>query len=356
MHPTLQGFVDDYHAQGVPPPYILLIGKDDEQNASVFREFARKLGADEHNIVQAGGINLFGDLTAALTGRKLIFIHNIGQLKRDMIDRLILTLAEGELKIVIGQGPAARTHLIPFTPIAFVASCAAKHECPASILKQFKCVIPVEPYSLGELQGILESEAGKDRISLEPGAAELLVRCGNGNSTLLLSRLKRVVALIDQKTNKPYLTVEEVRTALAKLRIDIPEQIVAPASRKLDELSGVEFESLIKALLIEMGFQAELTGVTGDGGIDIVAMLDRPFCGGKYIFQCKRYAEDNLVGSPAVRDFYGAVTADRAVKGIFITTSDFTSQAKEFASQTGIELVNRGRLNQLLEEFKIQTI
>jgi restriction endonuclease Mrr len=81
--------------------------------------------------------------------------------------------------------------------------------------------------------------------------------------------------------------------------------------------------------------------------------LDKPFCGGRYIFQCKRYAENNVVGSPAIRDFYGAVTADRAVKGIFVTTSDFSAQAKEFAAQVGIELVNRSRLNQLLEEYKI---
>jgi restriction system protein len=63
-----------------------------------------------------------------------------------------------------------------------------------------------------------------------------------------------------------------------------------------------------------------------------------------------------LVGAPAIRDFYGAVMADRAVKGIFITTSEFTTQAKEFASQSGIELVNRARLYQLLDEYKVHTI
>jgi restriction endonuclease Mrr len=43
--------------------------------------------------------------------------------------------------------------------------------------------------------------------------------------------------------------------------------------------------------------------------------------------------------------------ADRAVKGIFITTSDFTNQAKEFAVQSGIELVNMPKLIQLFEEY-----
>lgn len=96
--------------------------------------------------------------------------------------------------------------------------------------------------------------------------------------------------------------------------------------------------------------------MTGDGGIDIVALLDRPFSEGRYIFQYKRYSEGGLVGAPTIRDFYGAVMADGAVKGIFITTSEFTTQAREFAPQSGIELVNRARLNQLLDEYKAHAI
>jgi hypothetical protein len=55
------------------------------------------------------------------------------------------------------------------------------------------------------------------------------------------------------------------------------------------------------------------------------------------------------VGAPEIRDFCGAVVVDRAIKGVFITTSDFTAQAKEFAAQTGIELINLSKLLQLFE-------
>lgn len=57
-----------------------------------------------------------------------------------------------------------------------------------------------------------------------------------------------------------------------------------------------------------------------------------------------------MVGASEVRDFYGAVMADRAVKGVFITTSDFTNRAREFGTQSGLELVNMSKLIQLLEE------
>lgn len=52
-----------------------------------------------------------------------------------------------------------------------------------------------------------------------------------------------------------------------------------------------------------------------------------------------------------MRDFYGAVTADKAVKGILITTSDFTAQAREFAERVGLELINLGRLQDLFAQY-----
>jgi HJR/Mrr/RecB family endonuclease/putative component of toxin-antitoxin plasmid stabilization module len=354
MLPILQGFIEEYRTKGVPPPYILLVGKDEGQNERIFQEFIQKLGI-EGKATKSADVTVMGDLTSGLTWRKVAYLSNVEDLKREWTERLIEIISTGELKIVIGEGPGRRVHLMQFTPVAFVASCSAKDKCPSSLLKQFQCVIPVEPHTTAELLGLLEAEAGKDRISFEPGAAELLVTCCGGLSSVLSSRFRKVIALIDQvkQTNKPCLTVAEIEMALAKLRIEIPRAIIVPSHRQLDDLSGIEFESLVKALLIEMGFHADLTEVTGDGGIDIVATLDKPFCGGRYIFQCKRYARDNFVGAPALRDFYGAVTADRAVKGIFITTSEFTNQAKDFAAQVGIELVNRGRLNQLLGEYKV---
>jgi restriction system protein len=119
------------------------------------------------------------------------------------------------------------------------------------------------------------------------------------------------------------------------------------------ELSGPEFEVLVTTLLTGLGFRTELTQATGDGGVDIVAYLDRPLVGGKYLAQCKRFAEDKPVGTPAVREFYGAFVADRsAVKGIFITTSSFTPQAREFARNLPIELIDGSQLNALLKQHE----
>ena len=53
----------------------------------------------------------------------------------------------------------------------------------------------------------------------------------------------------------------------------------------LDALSGVEFEQFITVLLERMGFRAAMTKASGDGGIDVVATLDRPLVGGRYLIQ-----------------------------------------------------------------------
>ncbi len=120
----------------------------------------------------------------------------------------------------------------------------------------------------------------------------------------------------------------------------------------LMSLSGIQFERIITELLEKMGFRAEMTKATGDGGIDVEALLDKPIVGGRYLVQCKRFAPESLVGGPTVREFYGALTADRkAVKGILITTSGFTSQALDFAAGLPIELIDGKGLAELLSAY-----
>ena len=134
------------------------------------------------------------------------------------------------------------------------------------------------------------------------------------------------------------------------------ERHLIGASGKVMNLSGVDFERLVLELLKHLGFSAEMTKTTGDGGIDIEAVLDRPIVGGRYLVQCKRFAIDTLVGSPAVREFYGALVADRkAAKGILITTSDFSAQARDFAKDLPIELINGTDLTKLLAQMSRDT-
>ena len=83
------------------------------------------------------------------------------------------------------------------------------------------------------------------------------------------------------------------------------------------------FERLCQRLLRESGFeQVVVTGRSGDGGIDGHGVLQlNPFVSFRVLFQCKRYRK--TVGSPAIRDFRGAMMG-RADKGIILTTGTFS--------------------------------
>ena len=346
----LERFIADYRSRGVPPPHILLAGPDSALNESIARKFAAQLGV-EFEARDATALGIVGDLTAIMWGKRVVFIGNIHLLKKQFLEKIAHNVFAGEWEIVIGQGPAARTHRMDLSGLTLIATVPAKHECPAILFKKFETILTIEPLSNDGLASVLTAEAWKDHIALDADATELLVRCCGGRSDTLLAQFRRICGLIEQikKTNRPQLTRQEVADALERLRIRIPSVTSVSPAFDIHTLSGQEFESVIKALLLEMGFEAELTEVTGDGGIDLIAKLDKPFVCGRYLFQCKRYSENNLVGAPEVRDFYGAVMADRAMKGIFITTSDFTTQAQEFAAQSGIELVNLSKLRQLFE-------
>lgn len=118
--------------------------------------------------------------------------------------------------------------------------------------------------------------------------------------------------------------------------------------------NGLDFERQVHALLKNMGFEAEITKASGDGGIDIIAHSKEHITGGKYIIQCKDWSKP--VGEPPVRDLYGVVTAENANKGILITTSSFTSPAINFAAGKPLELIDGTKFNQLLSKYSLAGI
>jgi restriction system protein len=115
------------------------------------------------------------------------------------------------------------------------------------------------------------------------------------------------------------------------------------------------FERLIQRLLRESGFvQVEVTGRTGDGGIDGKGIAKiHGFMSFHVLFQCKKYK--GSVGAGEIRDFRGAMV-DRADKGLFITTGTFTPAALKEATRDGappIDLVDGDELADKLKEFEL---
>src|SRR5690606_34746199 len=94
-----------------------------------------------------------------------------------------------------------------------------------------------------------------------------------------------------------------------------------------------DFEHLVRELFerefAQTGGEVKVTQASRDGGVDAVVFDPDPIRGGKIVIQAKRYT--NTVGVAAVRDLYGTVVNEGAIKGILVTTSDFGPDAYEFA-------------------------
>jgi restriction system protein len=92
-------------------------------------------------------------------------------------------------------------------------------------------------------------------------------------------------------------------------------------------------------------------GGSGDAGIDGMISLDKLGLEKVYV-PAKRW--QSMVGRPEIQGFYGALAGQRAKRGVFITTSYFTSQAIEFANSVeGIVLVDGNRLAQLMIDHEV---
>jgi len=120
------------------------------------------------------------------------------------------------------------------------------------------------------------------------------------------------------------------------------------------QINPAAFERLCQRILRESGFvKVEVTGRSGDGGIDGIGVLRFNLLSFHVFFQCKRWK--GSVGASTIRDFRGAMVG-RADKGLVITTGTFTVDARREATRDGapaIDLVDGEALCELLKSLKI---
>lgn len=132
------------------------------------------------------------------------------------------------------------------------------------------------------------------------------------------------------------------------------------ASELLDLIGNASpsfFEHLVLDFLHALGYgtsRADLSkvGGSGDGGIDGIISLDRLGLEKVYV-QAKRWP--NNVGRPEIQGFFGALAGRHAMKGVFITTSSFSREARDYAQQVSdsIVLPDGSRLARLMIEHGV---
>ncbi|WP_412500800.1 restriction endonuclease [Shewanella chilikensis] len=128
---------------------------------------------------------------------------------------------------------------------------------------------------------------------------------------------------------------------------------------QIHSLSPKFFEQLVVDLMLAMGYggsqkdSGQATQYTNDGGIDGIIKEDKLGLDSIYL-QAKRY-RDNTVGRPDIQAFAGALDMHRARKGVFITTSSFSKDAREFVSmiEKRIVLIDGRELAALMIEHNV---
>jgi restriction system protein len=113
----------------------------------------------------------------------------------------------------------------------------------------------------------------------------------------------------------------------------------------LNQMSWGEFEHLVSEFYRRRGFQVTHNGGSGpDGGVDIVLRKK----GETYLVQCKQW-KAYKVGAQPVREFYGVMASRGVAGGYFVTSGEYTVEARRFAQGLNLELVDGHQLRRMIE-------
>lgn len=172
------------------------------------------------------------------------------------------------------------------------------------------------------------------------------------------------------KENSEQVEAQQQITPSISAQNETPEELIESGARTirkelaeeiLQRIKGCPpafFERLVVELLVKMGYggtrqdAGRAIGRSGDEGIDGVIHEDRLGLDVIYL-QAKRW--ENVVGRPEIQKFVGALQGQRAKKGVFITTSDFTKEAVEYVRNIDnkVVLINGALLANLMIDHNV---
>lgn len=130
--------------------------------------------------------------------------------------------------------------------------------------------------------------------------------------------------------------------------MDFEREEVLSNLRQIDEYN---FEEFIAKLWNRYGWETEVTAGSNDRGIDVIAEKHRPF-EQKHLIQVKRWGSGNKVGGPEIQQYSSLLRRGEGIDAVVVvTTSSFSHQAKELASDLNVKLVDGFDLYDVLSEI-----
>ncbi len=162
-------------------------------------------------------------------------------------------------------------------------------------------------------------------------------------------------ALIEPSTHEGADPQEMIENGVAALHGEVAAELL----KRLREQDPSFLEQSVLDVLVAMGYggaeqRATVLGGSGDGGVD--GVIDQDPLGLERVYvQAKRYGKDNNVQRPDIQGFVGALHGVGANRGVFITTSRFSSGALEYAKSIGtrVVLIDGQRLTELMIKYGV---
>ena len=145
--------------------------------------------------------------------------------------------------------------------------------------------------------------------------------------------------------------------SIAELVTAAKNSVATELLARIQQADPSFFETLVVKLLSAMGYQGKdgtaiTTKATGDNGIDGIINQD-PLGTSTVYIQAKRYQKNSRVTRPEIDAFFGALAGRNATRGVFITTSSFTSGAKYQAEKFSIVLIDGIKLTDLMLKYQV---
>nr|WP_209068308.1 restriction endonuclease [Arthrobacter pigmenti] len=169
------------------------------------------------------------------------------------------------------------------------------------------------------------------------------------------ARQKSASSVVSEEAEEEGSPTDLIDQAIEQMEAEVGVALLT----RLRESSPEFFEEAVVDLLLKMGYggaeqRGRRIGGSGDGGVD--GVIDQDALGLDQVYiQAKRYKDGNNVGRETIQAFVGALQGTGASRGVFITTSSFTDNARKYAAgiASRVILIDSVRLVNLMIEYRV---
>lgn len=337
--------IDFSKNNNLPLPHILLSGQPEIGKATLAHLITKETGR-QMKITSGSAIEKVGDLASILTNLipgEILFIDEISNLNKIVEKIFQQALGTGTMDVIIGKGPNARTVNIELPPFTVIATTSKSWSVDEKIRRWF-VVYDFTSYSLENIKDILKRIALENGFGFSDESALILAKYCNGLPGNIPVMIKRISSYVKSMIPTAYIDNSHISEIINHLGFgeNYPQSLTLVD--KFSHMTGIQFEEWVANYFRKTGYEARITKTSGDHGIDLLLYKEGVLVGA---VQCKCW--NGSVGEPVVREFYGSLMNTKAPEGYLFITAEFTAQAKTFAQDKPIKLIDLENLIKLAE-------